>query len=83
MDNYYPIEIKICSKNGWFTPDEARAYYGRYSREGITIHWWGDGSGAVNHDNVVNYLAAKATAGTGPTANYIVSDNKITLAVNR
>lgn len=81
QDNYYPIEIKICSKNGWHTPEEARAYYGRYSREGLTVHWWGDGTGASNHDNIVNYIAGKASAGTG-SVNYVLSDNKITLMVS-
>jgi len=81
QDNYYPIEIKICSKNGWHTPQEAKAYYGRYSREGITWHWWGDGTGADNHDNIVNYLGSKASAGSG-SVNYVLSDRKITLMVS-
>jgi hypothetical protein len=46
-DNSYPVEIKLASKNGWHTPAEARAYYGRYDRSGITVHWWGDGTGAL------------------------------------
>jgi hypothetical protein len=81
QDDYYPVEIKICSKNGWHTPQEAQAYYGRYSREGITWYWWGDGTGADNHDNIVNYIAGKATAGTG-SVNYVLSDRKITLMVS-
>jgi len=76
----YNIEIRICSKNGWFTPDEARRYYGRYSREGITWHWWGDGTGASNHDNIVRYIASGAAAGQ-KSVNYVLSDNKITLMV--
>lgn len=77
----YPIEIKICSKNGWSTPDEARQIWGRYSREGVTVHWWGDGSGANNHDNIVNYFLGQANAGI-KSVNYVVSDNKITLMVS-
>lgn len=77
----YPIEQRIASKNGWHTPQEAQAYYGRYSREGITIHWWGDGSGASNHDNIVNYFLNQAAAGN-KSVNYVVSDNKITLVVS-
>lgn len=80
-DTSYPIEIKLASKNGWHTPAEARAYYGRYSREGITIHHWGDGSGAANHDPIVNYFLKQAQAGA-KSVNYVLSDNKITLVVN-
>ena len=80
-DNYYPIEVRLASKNGWHTPQEAQAYYGRYSREGITVHWWGDGTGASNHDNIVNYILGKAVNGTG-SVNYVLSDNKITLMVS-
>lgn len=77
-DNAYPIEIKTASKATYFTPDEARAYYGRYSREGITIHWWGDGTGASNHDNIVNFFLRR----TDGSVNYVLSDNKITLMVS-
>jgi len=77
----YNIESKPCSKNGWFTPTEARNYYGQYARTGITIHWWGDGTGASNHDNIVNYLNGKGAQGQAPTANYVVSDAKITECV--
>lgn len=80
-DTSYPIEIKTVSKNGYFTPTEARAYYGRYDRSGVTVHWWGDGTGASNHDNIVNYFTAQAAAGV-KSVNYVVSDNKITLCVN-
>ncbi len=78
----YEIELKPCSKNGWFTPQESRNYYGKYARDGITVHWWGDGTGADNHDNIVNYLNGKGAAGVGPTANYVLSDNKITCCVD-
>lgn len=80
-DTSYTVEIKIVSKEGWFTPDEARAYYGRYDRSGITVHWWGDGTGADNHDNIVNYMTNQAVAGN-KSVNYVLSDNKITLCVN-
>lgn len=79
----YPIEIRLASKNGWHTPAEARSYYGRYSREGFTVHWWGDP--ALNpdsaHDNICNYILGKATNGTG-SVNYVLSNNKITMLVN-
>lgn len=77
----YPIEVKICSKNGWSTPAEAQGIWGRYSREGITAHWWGDGTGASNHDNIVNYFLSQANAGI-KSVNYVVSDDKITLMVS-
>lgn len=77
----YPLEIKLASKNGYFTPDEARRYYGRYDRHGITWHWWGDGTGASNHDNIVNYMNNRAANGQA-SVNYVLSDNKITLSVN-
>jgi hypothetical protein len=81
QDNYYPIEIKICSKNGWSTPQEAPGIWGKYARNGVTTHWWGDGTGASNHDNIVNYFLGQAAAGNKST-NYVVSDNKITLMVS-
>lgn len=81
QDSYYPIEIKICSKSGWSTPQEAIPIWGRYSREGVTEHWWGDGTGASNHDNIVNYFLGQAAAGI-KSVNYVVSDNKITLMVS-
>lgn len=78
----YPIEVKLASKNAWFTPAESNNYYAaRYSREGITIHWWGDGTGADNHDNIVNYFLGQAQAGI-KSVNYVVSDNKITMMVD-
>lgn len=74
----YPIEVKPAPKAVWFTPAEAKAYYGRYARDGITIHWWGDGTGANNHDNIVNYFLRR----TDGSVNYVLSDNKITMMVN-
>lgn len=78
----YPIEIKIMSKNGWMTPTEARNYYGRYDRHGITWHWWGLPSSNPDsaHDNIYNYIAGRALAGQG-SVNYVLSNNKITLGV--
>lgn len=76
----YDIETKICSKNGWDTPEQALKRYGRYSREGITIHWWGGGEGADKHDAIVNYFQDKAHAGI-KSVNYVLSDNKITCMV--
>lgn len=82
QDNYYPIEIKIASKNGWSTPQEASSIWRTpYARNGVTSHWWGDGTGASNHDNIVNYFLGQANAGVKST-NYVVSDNKITLMVS-
>lgn len=82
MDNYYPIEIKICSKNGWSTPQEAKSIWAApYARTGVTMHWWGDGTGADNHDNIVNYMLSQAEAGN-KSCNYVLSDNKITLMVS-
>jgi len=80
-DNSYNVEIKPASKNGYHTPAEARAYYGRYDRNGITVHWWGDGTGASNHDNIVNYMNGQSAQGN-KSVNYVLSDNKITLCVS-
>jgi hypothetical protein len=80
-DDSYSVEVKLASKNGWFTPTESQSYYGRYGRDGITVHWWGDGTGASNHDNIVNYMNAQAEQGN-KSVNYVLSDNKITLCVS-
>src|SRR6185437_3527629 len=78
----YPIESKPASKNGWYTPAESNAVYAaRYAREGVTAHWWGDGTGADNHDNIVNYMLAQAQAGI-KSVNYVLSDDKITMLVD-
>lgn len=77
----YQVEYKICNKNGWSTPQEAIPIWGRYNRTGITAHWWGDGTGAWNHDNIVNYFLGQAAAGN-KSVNYVVSDNKITCMVS-
>ncbi len=79
----YSIESRPCSKAGWFTPAESNNFYAaRYARNGITWHWWGDGTGASNHDNIVNYLNGKGSRGEAPTVNYVLSDNKITECVS-
>lgn len=79
----YPIEIRPASKNGWHTPAEARSYYGRYDRNGVTVHWWNTPSAVKDsdHDNIVNYILGKANAGTG-SVNYVLSNNKISLLVS-
>lgn len=79
----YGIEIRLASKNGWHTPAEARAFYKRYSRDGVTIHWWNspDKVKDSDHDNITNYILGKASRGVG-SVNYVVSNTKITLVVN-
>lgn len=79
----YQIEIRLAAKNGWHTPNEARAYYGRYARDGVTWHWWNTPSAVKDsdHDNIVNYILGKSARGTG-SVNYVLSNNKITLLVN-
>lgn len=76
----FPIEIKQASKNSWFTPDEARAYYGRYSRSEVAVHWWGGNEQESQHDNIVNYFLKQGATGVKST-NYVVSDAKITQMV--
>lgn len=78
----YPIEVKIAAKSGWQYPAEAKAYYGRYDRNGFTVHWW-DAPNKVkdsDHDTIVNYILGKATAGTG-SVNYVLSNSKISMLV--
>lgn len=79
-DNSYGIEFKIASKNGWDTPTEAKARYGRYSRDGLTVHWWNTPELAGTHDGTVAYILRQAAAGN-MSVNYVVSDSKITLVV--
>lgn len=85
-DNSYAIEIKYASSAGYYTPAQAKSYYGKYSRDGVTYHWWnspdkirGD---AAAHDSIVNYLNGRAAAGQAPTANYVLSEYKLTLCVS-
>lgn len=84
-DNSYTLEFKRASSNGYHTPAQARAYYGRYSREGFTVHWWNTRDKVANtvagHDQTVNYIYNKSVAGTG-SVNYVVSDFKITYMVS-
>lgn len=79
----YPIEIRLADKRGFHTPPEARKHYGRYSRDGVTVHWWDDPKliKDSDHDNIVNYILGKAQRGIG-SVNYVVSNNKITMLVN-
>lgn len=79
----YNIEIRLANKNGWHTPAEARAYYGKYSRDGVCVHWWNTPTAVKDsdHDNIVNYILGKALKGTG-SVNYVLSNNKITMLVN-
>lgn len=78
----YTIEVKPASKNSWFTPAESNAYYSaRYSREGITLHWWGGGEKADRHDGIVSYFLQQGVAGV-KSVNYVVSDIKITEMVS-
>lgn len=79
----YQIEIRLASKNGYHTPAEAKAFYKKYSRSGLTVHWWNtpDKVKDSDHDNICNYILGKAQRGTG-SVNYVLSNNKITLLVN-
>lgn len=79
----YAIENKPAHKNGWHTPAQAKAYYGKYNRTGITIHWWGDPKLNPDkaHNNIVNYILGKARAGSG-SVNYVLSNNKISMLVH-
>jgi hypothetical protein len=85
-DNSYAVEVKWASKAGWFTPAEARNYYGKYSRDGVTYHWWNSpnaiGGDAAAHDSIVNYLNGRAAAGQAPTVNYVLSEPKLTLCID-
>jgi hypothetical protein len=80
----YDIEVKLASQyiNGvrrWLFPAEtSQVYKAPYARDGVTIHWWGDGSGADNHDNIVNFFLGREDG----SVNYVVSDRKITLMVD-
>lgn len=76
----YQIEFRLASKNGYHTPAEAQAYYKKYSRSGITWHWWGDG-GKGSHDGTVNYILNKAANGAG-SVNFVLSNDKITCLVD-
>lgn len=79
----YSIESKPASKNGYHTPAQAKAYYGKYNRTGITVHWWGDPKLNPDkaHDNIVSYIRGKASKGVG-SVNYVLSNTKITMLVH-
>lgn len=79
----YNIEMRLASKTGFFTPAEAKRYYGRYSRDGVCVHWWDDPRKVKDsdHNNIVNYILGKALRGTG-SVNYVLSNTKITMLVN-
>lgn len=80
----YPIENKPASNNGWFTPAQAKNYYGRYSRTGITCHWWNDPKLVKDsdHNNIVNLMLTRAKNGQAGVANYVLSNTKITRLVH-
>ena len=79
----YTIEIRLASAKGFHTPAQAKAYYGKYSRDGVTWHWWNskDKVKDSDHDNICNYIIGKAAKGIG-SVNYVLSNKKITLIVN-
>lgn len=79
----YKVEVRLAAKTGWHTPAEAKAYYRKYSREGVTWHWWNspDLVEDSDHDNIVNYILGKAQRGDG-SVNYVLSNKKITMLVN-
>lgn len=85
-DNSYEIEVKLASKAGYFTPAEARNYYGKYDRSGVTYHWWNSpdriGGGAADHNSIVSYLNGRAAQGQAPTVNYVASEPKLTLCIS-
>jgi hypothetical protein len=85
-DNSYAVEVRRASKAGYFTPAEARNYYGKYSRDGVTYHWWNSpdriGADAGAHDSIVNYLNGRAAIGQAPTVNYVLSEPKLTLCID-
>lgn len=82
-DNSYAVEVRIVSKNGYHTPAEALAYYKKYSRVGITWHWWNTPNLVTDgdHDNICDYIAGKASRGEG-SVNYVLSNTKLSLLVN-
>jgi hypothetical protein len=85
-DNSYAVEVRRASKAGYFTPAEARNYYGKYDRSGVTYHWWNSpdriGGDAAAHDSIVNYLNGRAAIGQAPTVNYVISEPKLTLCID-
>lgn len=80
----YQIEIRKASANGFMTPAEARRYYGKYARDGVTYHWWNSPDKIADsaHDNIVNYFLSNASRSAAPTINYVLSQKKITYVTN-
>lgn len=83
-DNSYSLEIKPSASAGYFTQSQARSYYGKYDRSGVTYHWWNspDRIADSDHDSIVNYMNGNAARGAAPTVNYVASSGKLTLLVN-
>lgn len=83
-DNSYVLEIKPSSSNGYYTQSQAFSYYRKYSRDGVTYHWWNrpDRIADSDHDNIVNYMNRNAHNGVAPTVNYVASGGKLTLLIN-
>lgn len=79
----YSIEIRHASPKGFYTPAEAKKYYGKYARNGLTVHWWNspDKVKDSDHNNICNYILSKASRGVG-SVNYVLSNKKITMLVN-
>lgn len=78
----YEIEQKPAPKQSWFTPEESNNYYKtRYSREGITIHWWGGNEQESAHDAIVAYFLRQGELRVKST-NFVVSDAKVTQMVD-
>lgn len=75
----YTIEIDLDRRADYHSPDEAKDYYGKYAREGITVHYWNspDKVKDSDHDNIVKYIKEKPTS-----VNYVVSNHKITMLVH-
>lgn len=79
--NYY-IESVPAKRSNYDTPSDAKKRYGKYSREGITVHYWNSpdqiAKDSKSHDNIVNYIYNK----TEGSVNYVISDYKITEMVD-
>lgn len=74
----YSVESKPDKRSDYDNPAQAKARYGRYSRDGITVHWWNspDKVKDSDHDNIVKYIYDKSTS-----VHYVVSNRKITKMV--
>lgn len=86
----YTIEDKRIPSTGYYTPEESRKPYpngyGKYAREGITIHWWNspDKVKDSDHDKIVEYIRSKLDKPPEKrgSVNYVVSNKKVTLMVD-